>query len=268
MKDWLRNFYLPRDLRWKGAAYVCVNVFYVVGLCLLLSMEEESGINIWGILWTFLMPFMAKYIRDISTVIIIDKLQDYFFYIFFTHNICLAVMLVSAYGFLQIYPIWLFIIIAIINICIFSFDIYRLFKDQMIIFKKKLIQHDKHSYYDWSYCCNVGALEYIWLPINNYRFKPHYNIGDMLCLREIKPIYKDGKLDFYYHYYHRSEYIIEDINGKYHLVKIGKQIDIIPDTDTDEGNIKHLYIIEDSMVNMRAYYYHDYYDYEKSHITY
>ena len=250
--EWINNFYLPKGARSKALWYLIINAIMamaMVGLSILIN-------EIWAkIILVPMLIFYPIYFSILWVIILGKKLQDFFFYILLVQGIYLSASTISLFILLQSFPVEVFIICLITNICAWSYTPYFFHKKQIKFFMETLLQIDKsiykefdgyawHSYYE-------GRLEFLWLPINNDTFTPYCEYGDLLCLREFSPIYNDDVLDITS--LHNYGYVIKDIKGKYHYVKKNIYIDVRPEMDLLKSNIKNIYEITDKISDLKVY---------------
>ena len=217
-------------------------------------------------------PFLGMIFYFLSVLsvgfIFNGKINHTFPYILFVNIVEIIVITIGLQKCLQTLPISvsmaIFVIVLFLVILIFCYFLISVIKDEDEILKKTMMQYDKswhisEFYYPW----NEGVMNFVWLPVNNNKFDPHYNYGDMLCIKMVTPVYKDDYIDFNTH--RDWEYVVMDNNGVFHLCateireieKDGakKKVEAIipyPEMKLDKENVKFLYKVVDKIRNFNA----------------
>lgn len=191
-------------------------------------------------------------------LIIRNKMQDFFFYIFLANAIDIVIATIEIFLLLKDLPMWVMIFPLILLALLSGYIMMEFFFDkQMKLFKKKLLQIDKCIYWEldvyvWrSYY--KGSLEFMWLPVNNDTLEPYCKFGDLLCLKKYIPQYNEESLDI--RSLHNYRYVIEDVKGIFHYAekKENRYIDIRPEMEIIKSNIKNIYEITDKISDLKVY---------------
>lgn len=251
---------------WKKIVFILANVVYTCCIYMILT-ESESFLA--RIFVPFFVVAMYWCLYGSSAIILKrGKINRVFPYILFVNIAEIIVITIGLQKCLQTLPlivsIAIFVIVLFIIILIFCLCVLGCIKDADEILKKTIMQFDKswHTsevFYPW----NEGIMNFVWLPVNNNKFEPHFNYGDMLCIKEVIPVYKDDYLDFNTH--RNWKYVVKDNNGVFHLCAteireiekdgVLSRVEAIipyPNMELDKDNVKCLYEVVDEIRNFNA----------------
>jgi hypothetical protein len=252
---------------WKKIVFILVNVLYTC--CIYITLTESESF-LARIFVPFFVVVLYCCLRGLSSFIILErgKINRVFPYILFVNIAEIIVITIGLQKCLQTLPsivsIAIFVIVLFIIILIFCLCVFGYIKDADEILKKTIMQFDKswHTsevFYPW----NEGIMDFVWLPVNNNKFEPHFNYGDMLCIKEVIPVYKDDYLDFNTH--RNWKYVVKDNNGVFHLCAteireiekdgVWSRVEAIipyPNMELDKDNVKCLYEVVDEIRNFNA----------------
>lgn len=253
MGEFVKFFYLPKELRIKAFWYMLCNITIMSSYFLMCFLEDRLLARV---CWAFCVVGTYFFTQIFIHLIIRNKMQDFFFYIFLANAIDIVIATIEIFLFLKDLPLWVMIFPLILLALLSGYSMKEFFFDkQMKLFKKKLLQIDKciykefdgyawHSYYK-------GSMEFLWLPVDNDSFKPFCKYGDLLCLKKYTPRYDKELLDI--RSLHNYRYVIEDIKGRYHYMEINIRIDVRPEMDLLKSNIKNIYEITDKISDLKVY---------------
>lgn len=167
-----------------------------------------------------------------TTLIIWEKMQEYFRYIFFVCGFYVAAISVSIFMMLYTdYPV-LCIVLFVLNLFIWCGWLYDIFEKQMSIIKKTLMRACSSRYYR-------DHRAHMWFPIDTNAFEPYYKFGDMLCLKRVDISYDDLNNK-------GQRLVVEDSVGVLHLYIKGQEM-------LERDNVKAIYSIEDCVCDFRFY---------------
>ncbi|MBP3350059.1 MAG: hypothetical protein J6L03_05460 [Bacteroidaceae bacterium] len=266
MREFIELFYLPKELRIKAFWYMLCNITIMSSYFLMCFLEDRLFARV---CWAFCVVGTYFFAQIFISLIIRNKMQDFFFYIFLANAIDIVIATIEIFLFLKDLHMWVMIFPLILLALLSGYSMMEFFFDkQMKLFKKKLLQIDKciykefdgyawHSYYK-------GSMEFLWLPVDNDKFEPHFNYGDMLCIKEVIPVYKDDYLDFNTH--RNWKYVVKDNNGVFHLCAteireiekdgVWSRVEAIipyPNMELDKDNVKCLYEVVDEISDLKVY---------------
>lgn len=257
MGEFVKFFYLPKELRIKAFWYMLCNITIMSLYFLMCFLEDRLLVR--GVL-SFAVVGTYFFAQIFTPEIIRNKMQDFFFYIFLANAIDIVIATIQIFLLLKDFPLWVMIFPLILLALLSGYSMMEFFFDkQMKLFKKKLFGYAWHSYYK-------GSLEYMWLPVNNDTLEPYCKFGDLLCLKKCQIEFQEDEIKI--ESLNRDKYVVVDTSEKYHYVEIEyirkthimnygwiyeKRINVRPDIALVKSNIKTMYQVIEKINDLKVY---------------